>query len=218
MNHDNSSTHLLDSTEIQLPPPSLNGTMSVEEALYKRRSVRNYSDIPLSLNQVSQLLWAAYGVTKTSQGSGRMYKTAPSAGAIYPLEIYILAGNVEYLEPGLYQYIPATHVLIPQKMGDLREDTKNACLEQNAITNAPASIVFTAVCERTTSKYGTRGKERYVSMEVGHAAQNVYLQATAMGLGTTAIGAFNDEALHKLLNLPNEQEVFYLMPIGYIKE
>jgi SagB-type dehydrogenase family enzyme len=213
-----SSAQLTDSAAIELPPPSLKGNMSVEEALYNRRSVRNYSNSPLSMEQVSQLLWSAYGVTKTSPGSGLMYKTAPSAGALYPLEVYIIAGNVESLVPGLYQYIPASHTLIHKKTGDLREEVKNACLGQKMIAVAPASIVFTAVYERTTSKYGKRGKERYVCMDLGHSAQNVYLQATAMGLGTCAIGAFNDDVLHKLLDLPDDEEVLYLMPVGKIND
>ncbi len=213
----NDGLWLSDSILIQLPAPSFKGTMSVEEALYKRRSYRNYSGETLSLANVSQLLWSAYGVTKTVQGSGRMYKTAPSAGALYPLEVYLLAGNVESIKAGLYKYLPATHKISLKMTGDMREDTKNACLGQKMIADAPASIVFTAVYERTTTKYGKRGKERYVCMDLGHAAQNVYLQATTLGLGTCAVGAFDDHLLHKLFQLPSEEEVLYLMPIGKIK-
>jgi len=200
--------------EIKLPAPSHSGDMSVEEALQTRRSFRNFKQQSLSLEQVSQLLWATYGVSYVSS-SGREYKTAPSAGATYPLEIYLLVGNVENLEPGLYRYLPGPHSLLPEKAGDLRKAVKDACLGQKMLEEAPASIVFSAVYERTTSRYGTRGDERYVCMDLGHAAQNTYLQATAMGLVTCAVGAFEDDKLQKVLQFPANEKVLYLMPVGY---
>jgi len=202
--------------EIKLPQPSLKGEMSVEEALNTRRSIRNFTENSLSLEQVSQLLWATYGVTMVSS-SGREYKTAPSAGATYPLEIYLLAGNVEGLSPGLYRYSPGRNTLKHEQKGDLRKQTTDACLGQRMITEAPVSIVFSAVYERTSSRYGKRGEDRYVCMDLGHAAQNTYLQATAMGLGTCAVGAFEDDQLQKVLKLPNNEKVLYLMPVGYAK-
>jgi SagB-type dehydrogenase family enzyme len=208
------NTHM--DNEIILPTPQLKGNMSVEEALQTRRSIRNYTDQSLSLQQVSQLLWATYGVTMVS-GSGREYKTAPSAGATYPLEIYLMAGNVEGLPAGLYRYSPGKNSLNLEQSGDLRKQTTEACLGQKMISEAPVSIVFSAVYERTTSRYGNRGEERYVCMDLGHAAQNTYLQATAMGLGTCAVGAFEDDKLQKVLRLSEPEKVLYLMPVGYLK-
>lgn len=204
-------------SEIQLPPPSYKGSMSVEEALLKRRSIRSFTNQPLTLQQVSQLLWSAYGVTKLSTASGRSYKTAPSAGATYPLEIYLMAGNVIDLPQGIYKYNPEKHTLRLHKTGDLRQQITDASLGQNMLTQAPITIIYAAVYERTTSRYGNRGKERYVPMDVGHSAQNVYLQATAMGLGTCAVGAFHDKELQKVLEFPQPEEVIYLMPVGYPK-
>lgn len=200
--------------EIQLPQPSYKGTMSVEEALLKRRSIRSYTNQPLSIEQVSQLLWAAYGVTKLS-ASGRSYKTAPSAGATYPLEIYVMIGNVVNLSAGIYKYNPEKHTIRLHKSGDLRKQIADASLGQTMLAQAPITIIYAAVYERTTSRYGNRGKERYVPMDVGHSAQNVYLQATAMGLATCAVGAFNDAELEKILQLQQNEEVIYLMPVGF---
>jgi SagB-type dehydrogenase family enzyme len=202
--------------EIMLPQPSHKGEMSVEEALHTRRSIRTFSDKTLTQEQVSQLLWATYGVTMVSS-SGREYKTAPSAGATYPLEIYLMAGNVDGIAPGLYKYNPGRNTLIQQQSGDLRKKTSDACLGQKMIAEAPVSIVFSAVYERTTARYGKRGEDRYVCMDLGHAAQNTYLQATAMGLGTCAVGAFEDDQLLKVLKLPDNEKVLYLMPVGYPK-
>lgn len=199
---------------IKLPDPSLAGTMSVEEALYKRRSVREYSKKALTLQQASQLLWASYGVTEISR-RGRELKTAPSAGATYPLEIYLMAGNVEGLSPGLYRYLPSTHSLQAERLGDFRPGAEDASYNQEMIEDAPATIVFSAVYERTTSRYGQRGRDRYVCMDLGHSAQNLYLQTTAMGLITCAIGAFDDAAMQGVLQLPKEEEILYLMPVGY---
>lgn len=200
--------------EIFLPSPLYIGEMSVEEALQTRRSIRNFTNQSLTVQQVSQLLWATYGVTQVSS-SGREYKTAPSAGATYPLEIYLMAGNVEGLEAGLYRYNPGKNSLKQELQGDIRQQVMNACLGQRMIGKAPAGIVFSAVFERTVSRYGNRGNERYVYMDLGHAAQNTYLQATAIGLGTCAVGAFDDDLLQEVLRLPDEEKVLYLMPLGF---
>ena len=199
--------------EIKLPEASLKGTMSVEEALKKRRSVRSYADKTLSLEQLSQLLWATYGVT--SNAWGRSLKTAPSAGATYPLEIYLLAGNIKELAPGLYRYSPDNNSLKLEKRGDMRKNIMEAALKQGMLQDAPATVIFSAVFERTTARYGKRGEERYVYMDMGHSAQNLYLQATAMGLGTCAIGAFDDKAMQEVLQLPENEKILYLMPVGY---
>jgi SagB-type dehydrogenase family enzyme len=192
---------------IRLPPPNLSGRVSLEEALYRRRSVRLYEPEPLTLEEVSQLLWAAYGVTEPRRG----FKTTPSAGATYPLVIYLVAGEVEGLSPGSYKYLPEEHALVKVKDGDLREDLYVACLRQPWVLEAPASIVMGADFERTTSVYGKRGV-RYVWMEFGHASQNVYLQATALGLGTVAVGAFYDGVVKEIVGM--EEEPGYVMPVG----
>jgi len=202
----------------ELPAPRLKSDVSLEETFLKRRSRRNYKNIPLNAKEVSQLLWAAYGITKPKKNpaflSGGL-KTAPSAGARYPLEIYLAAGNVDGLSSGLYKYIPNGHKIIKVLDGDLRKDLCAGCWFQEMIAKAPASIVYTAVFARNTVKYGERGRKRYVCMDLGHSAQNVYLQAEALGLGTCAVGSFEDEEVIKVLKLPKEEEILYLMPIGH---
>jgi SagB-type dehydrogenase family enzyme len=141
------------------------------------------------------------------------FRTAPSAGALYPLEVYIVAGNVSGLPAGVYKYKHKGHELLRISAGDKRKELCRAALGQEAIKDAGAVMVFTVVYERTTVKYGERGK-RYVYMETGHAAQNVYLEAESLNLGTVAIGAFTDSEVKKVLNLPEKEEPLYLMPIG----
>lgn len=202
---------------IKLPEPKYSGQMSVEEVLLNRRSVRSYSDESLSLQQVSQVLWAAYGVSDSEKHSSIDLKTTPSAGATYPLEVYLLSGDVKGLEPGLYKYNSANHSLQIHKHGDLRLSVSEAALNQRMLADAPASIIYNAVYERITQVYGQRGKERYVMMDLGHSAQNVYLQATAIGLATCAVGAFDDKKLKSIVSPPENEVVLYLMPIGYEK-
>lgn len=191
---------------IKLPSVQTIGRLSVEEAISKRRSVREYKDAPLSLKEVSQLLWSAQGVT-ANWGA----RTAPSAGALYPLEIYLVAGRVENLKPGIYRYNPQAHSLVKIVEGDKRFALFSASLFQAPVKNAPLSLVICAQYERTTRKYGERGK-RYVHIEVGHVGQNIYLQAESLGLATVAIGAFVDEAVKKVLNA--QEEPLYIMPVG----
>jgi SagB-type dehydrogenase family enzyme len=193
---------------IQLPEPRYDGDVSVEHALRMRRSVRSYKDEPLDLSEISQILWSAQGIT-----SPRRFRTAPSAGALYPLELYVIAGNVKNLSPAIYKYLPRKHVLIKIVAGDLRSELSRAALHQSSIKKAPAVLLFCAVFERTTGKYGRRGI-RYVHMEVGHAAQNVCLQAIALGLNTAVIGAFRDTDVKKIANLANDEQPLYFVPIG----
>ena len=193
-----------------LPSPETEGLMSVEEALYNRRSRRNFQDTPLTIEQLSQLLWAAYGIS-----DGNRLRTAPSAGALYPLEIYVAVGNVIGIEPGLYRYIPQAHKIVRTLDRDIRADLSVAALNQTMVRDAPIVIIYTAVFDRVASRYGERGLQRYVFMEIGHSAQNVYLQATALGLGTCAIGAFVDERVSEILELPADEAPLYIMPIGY---
>jgi len=197
-----------------LPPAKTTGTMAVEQALAGRRSIRSYTDEPLTLPEVSQLLWAAYGVTKPIPDAPRLrggLKTAPSAGGRYPLEVYLVAGNVTGLASGVYSYRPENHSLWQVVAGDRRAAVDNG---QGMVEAAPATIVYSAVYERTTSRYGTRGRERYVCMDLGHSAENVYLQAAALGLGTCALGAFVDMDLKLACNMTKAEEPLYIMPVG----
>ena len=192
----------------KLPNPKYDSNVSIEEALLKRRSIREYTRNPLNLQEISQLLWAAQGITDP-----RGFRTAPSAGALYPLEVYVVVGDVETLVKGIYQYRPQEHNLKKVLQGDRREELSAAALGQESVGSAALNIVITAVYERTTEKYGERGF-RYVHMEAGHLAQNVYLQATALDLGTVTIGAFFDEQVIEVLNLSENEQPLYIMPVG----
>jgi SagB-type dehydrogenase family enzyme len=193
---------------VALPEPHRDGTVAVERALGERRSVREFASEPLSLAAASQILWAAQGVTHSSG-----LRTAPSAGALYPLELYLVAGEVSGLAPGVYRYEPKEHRLVLNREGDLRRELARTALEQDWVARAPAILVFGAVYQRSRSKYGSRAA-RYVHMEAGHAAQNVYLQAEAAGLGTVMVGAFRDQPLARLLELPPDVEPLGVMPFG----
>jgi SagB-type dehydrogenase family enzyme len=204
---------------VKLPPPALDGSVSVERCLAQRRSVRRYSSRPLKLAEVSQLLWAAYGVTEPMpnvRGVRGGLKTAPSAGGLYPLELYIVAGNVTALDPGIYRYRPETHDLVLVQIGDRRKPLAQAALGQTMIRDAPASLVFSAVFSRTTGKYGTRGRQRYVCMDLGHSAENVYLQCGSLGLGTCAVGAFDDAGVKGVVPMRDAEEPLYIMPVGHL--
>lgn len=193
---------------ILLPPPSLRGDLSVEEALQQRRSFRDFSDSALKLEEIGQIVWAAQGIT-----SGNRFRTAPSAGATYPLELYVIAGNVESLQPGLYRYIPQKHGLEPVRTGDLRSELATAALGQKWVRDAPASLVIGGVVARTAERYGDRA-ERYMLMEAGHAAQNVFLQALSCHLGSVMIGAFQDDELSDLIGMKNGERPLAIIPIG----
>ena len=197
---------------IKLPEPDHHGEVSVEEALLERRSIRDYTGESLTMGEVSQLLWASQGITDS-----RGLRTAPSAGALYPLEVYVVVGDVVNLSKGVYRYDPVEHALIKVLDGDARKELAGAALGQEYVEKGAIDVVFTAVYERTTKKYGDRGI-RYVHMEVGHAAQNLYLQAAALGLGTVTIGAFYDGDIRKVLNLPPGESPLYIMPVGRVTE
>ncbi len=193
---------------INLPEPQYDSDVSIEQSFLNRRSIRSYTGEPLTLREVSQLLWAAQGITDP-----RGFRTAPSAGALYPLEVYLVAGDVEDLTSGVYRYEPDGHQLARIIDGDKRAELADAALAQPCVKEGAISIVFAAVYERTTVKYGERGI-RYVHMEAGHAGQNLCLQATAMGLGVVTVGAFHDEQVSKLLNLPQDEKPLYIIPVG----
>lgn len=201
-----------------LSSPDTVGTISVERTMYERRSRRAFTDEALSADDLSQILWAAYGVTYPRPDRAILrggFRTAPSAGGLYPLEIYVLAGNVTGIESGVYKYLSAEHKIVRTIDADLREELSKAALGQIQVKTAPAVIFYSAVFERTTQKYGDRGRERYVCMDLGHSAQNIYLQAEALKLGTCAIGSFRDDEVVGLLQLPEGEEPLYIMPVGH---
>lgn len=187
-----------------LPAPDTEGTTTLEQALGWRRSVRQFESTELTMEQISQILWAAQGITNSSG-----FRTAPSAGALYPLELYVVTAE------GLFHYRPEEHALTLKRSGDLRQDVYEVALRQEAVLEAPLTVVISAVYSRTAWKYGTQRTPRYVHMEVGHAAQNVLLQAVALGLGAVPIGAFEDTRLQAVLDLPDDHAPLYLIPVGY---
>lgn len=183
--------------------PRLPGKPSLEQTLSNRRSVREFTGAPLTDAEVAQLLWAAQGVTDSAG-----LRTAPSAGALYPLETYVARSS------GLYHYDPARHELTQHHDRDVRPAIHRAALAQDVLIEAPAVFVITAVYARTEAEYGDRA-ERYIHMESGHAAQNLLLQAVTLNLGGVPIGAFNDDRLHEILTLPDDEAPLYLIPIGH---
>jgi SagB-type dehydrogenase family enzyme len=203
--------HLTTAALVTLPAPKTAGTISVEEALFGRRSVREYAATPPDSSEISQLLWAAQGVT-----NARGFRTAPSAGALYPLEVYVASGNVTGLPAGVYHYLPESHALELVSGRDVRGDLYTSALMQAPVRDAPATIIIAADYNRTTQKYGERGV-RYVHMEAGHAAENICLQAFTLGIGTVTIGAFDDSSVRSVLGLPPELTPLYLMPVGRLR-
>ena len=190
---------------IALPSPARSGHLSLEEVLARRRSVREFSDRPLSDQDLSQLLWAAQGVTHPEG-----LRTAPSAGALYPLELFLVSAT------GFYRYDAQRHELRRRSERDLRPALYRAA-QEHALREAPAVFVITAIYERTVREYGVARSPRYVHMEAGHAAQNLLLQASALGLGAVPIGAFHDAQVQKVLGLPAEEQPLYLIPTGHAR-
>lgn len=202
-----------------LPTPDLRGSRPFEKVLSQRRSRRSYSGGAVSIEEISQILWAANGISETPDHlrKSKKLRTAPSAGATYPLEVYLLAGNITGIDPGVYRHNPSGHRLKRVIERDIKTEMASAALDQDMIETAPACLFFSAVYDRSTMVYGQRGSERYVCMDLGHSAQNVYLQAEALQLGTCAIGAFNDLAVRRLMQLPDHETPLYIMPIGRYK-
>jgi SagB-type dehydrogenase family enzyme len=192
---------------VELPEPRTRGEVSIEQTLHQRRSVREYAPKPVALVEVAQLLWAAQGITDAREG----LRTAPSAGALYPLELFLVAGAVGGLPAGVYRYQPRPHRLVPVGEGDRRQALADVAFRQSFLRDSAGILVFAAVPERTKRKYGERGI-RYVYMEAGHAAQNVYLQAVALGLGSVVVGAFDDADVQRVLGIA--ESPLYLMPFG----
>jgi SagB-type dehydrogenase family enzyme len=194
---------------ILLPKPDRGGSFSLTAALSGRRSCRKYTGKPLSLADAGQLLWASQGITDFKRG----YRTAPSAGATYPLEMYLVARRVEELLPGVFRYQPEVHALQPVKEGDLGKALQDAAFGQGPVGRGAAVFVIAAVFTRTTKVYGERGI-KYVHLEAGHAAQNLCLMATALGLGSVVVGAFDDDAVLDVTEIPETEDVLYLIPVG----
>jgi len=190
---------------ITLPEPNTFGSMPLEHAIAIRRSRRHFLPKSLTLKQIGQLAWAAQGHDASSK-----YRTTPSAGATYPLELFVIT------DEGMFHYLPAKHALEKLVDQDLRSLLASAALGQEFIQAAPLTLVFAAEFTRTTGRYGKRGI-RYVYMEAGHVAQNVHLQAEALGLGSVAVGAFNDRSVGKVLSQPRKLEPLYMVVAGYYR-
>lgn len=186
-----------------LPAPVTNGPMSLEQALLRRRSMREFRPADLTDAAVSQLLWAAQGVTDSSG-----LRTAPSAGALYPLEVYVATRT------GLRHYEPRGHRVVSVSAEDVRPALSRAAHGQAAVAGAPAVFIITGVPARTAGKYGERAS-RYVSLEAGHAAQNLLLQAVALGLGAVPVGAFDDATVLRILGAGRGEVALYLIPVGH---
>ena len=187
---------------LKLPPPRYDSEVSIEKGLLERRSIRSYKEEPLSLNELSQILWAAQGITEPKKG----LRTAPSPRAVYLLEVYVLPGNVTNLSIGMYQYQPQGHELIKIADGDKKAELFKAA-GQAPIKNAPVALVITGLSEKTQNS-------AWMYLEAGHAAENIYLQAVSLKLGTVAMGGFKEDEVRKALNLPEKERVLYIMPIG----
>jgi len=196
------------SNVMPLPEPVRSGVISIEYVIDNRRSVRAFTDAQVALKDLAQLLWAAQGIT----GEDGVKRAAPSAGAKYPMEIFVVAGGVTWLAPGVYHYRPESHDLLLVKEGDFRQQLSDAALSQEWVASAPVSIVITGVYERTMEKYGERGV-RYVHIEAGAVAENIYLQAVALKLGTTYVGAFSDEDVGAVLGV-SDVAPLGIMPVG----
>lgn len=187
-----------------LPSPRLVGPISLEAALQARRSIRSFTAEALTRAEIGQLLWAAQGFTDVAG-----HRTAPSAGALYPLELDIVTAD------GVARYVPDGHVLVLRGAADLRPALRWAALDQSAIGEAPLIIVISGVVERTAARYGAERAERYVAQEAGHAAQNVLLEAVSLGLGAVPVGAFDDAEVRRVLALANGEAPLYLIPVGH---
>lgn len=195
---------------IQLPVPRGASPVSVETALAERRSVREFKHEALSLEDLSQLLWAAQGLTARDGG-----RTAPSAGATYPLEVDAVVGHVTGLEAGVYRYRPAGHRVSLVVEGDHRQALARAALDQDWMAHAPLWLALAAVERRTARRYHERAP-LYVHFEAGCASENAALQGVALGLGTCVVGAFDEDVVARLLGLRRGEQPLALMPFGRV--
>jgi SagB-type dehydrogenase family enzyme len=198
--------------KMKLPPPRTEGSVSIERAIQNRRTVRSYEARKLDTDQLSQLLWAAQGMTE----DGGFKRAAPSAGALYPMDVYAVLGQdgVKGFEPGVYHYRPGSHSVERVSPGDLRKTIARAALSQMWIAEAPVVLVITAEYSRITGKYGERGVQ-YAMIEAGHIGQNIFLQAEGLGLAAGIVGAFHEKRLIEAMDIPQTHEPLLIMPVGY---
>ena len=192
-------------SRIQLPQPRTDGVVSLEAAIAQRRSVRRFHPDKLTLEQIGQLLWSAQGIT----GNRDVLRAAPSAGACHPLVFYVCRRD------GAWRYHPEDHRLTRHLARDVRKELMMASYRQKFIAEAACVFAISAVIERTTGRYGERGESRYVPMDIGHAAENLLLQAVALGLAGVPVGAFDDASVGEVLALPKQEVPLYLLPIGH---
>lgn len=195
-----------------LPNPNYKGSLSVEEAIKSRRTMRAFSSKPLRKESLSQLLYGAQGITE----DGGLKRAAASGGALFPLDVYAVTGNngVDGLDPGVYHYIPAGHQIERVIGGDRKKQLAKASLSQMWMADPPLNLVITAEYSRICSKYGERGI-RYAMIEAGHVGQNIFLQAEALGLKSGIVGAFDDKEVINVLGIPEKHEPLLIMPVGY---
>ncbi len=194
---------------INLPDPKKTSDNSLEELIKDRRSERSFSQDALEVEEVSQLLWSAQGITEEVNN----LRAAPSAGALYPLDVYVVVSNCRGLDPGVYKYLPEKHSLKPVRTGDFSRPLAESALSQMFVAEAPLNLVISGDYSITKNRYGDRG-EQYVHIEVGHVSQNIFLQAESLGLGTVPIGAFDEGDVMDILDLDSNKTPFYIMPIG----
>jgi SagB-type dehydrogenase family enzyme len=198
--------------QMNLPKPKIKGDISLEGAIRSRRTIRSFKEDRLTIEQFSQILWAGQGITEE-----RGYKrSAPSGGALYPMDIYAVIGKngVAGITPGIYHYEPNQHTVSIITEGDLLHDVARAALSQMWMATASINLVITAEYNRICSKYGERGV-RYAVIEAGHISQNIFLQAEAIGLGAGIVGAFYDETIVQVMKIPISHEPLLIMPVGY---
>ncbi|MFB6134915.1 MAG: SagB/ThcOx family dehydrogenase [Halanaeroarchaeum sp.] len=198
---------------VSLPDPAL-PDVQLSTALAERRSRRSFTDEAVSLEAIASLCWAAQGVTDDEDG----FRSAPSAGATYPIELSVVIdeGAVPELSPGIYAFRPDAAALALRTAGSVSSDLRSASHDQAWATGSGVSLAVSAVPQRTEAQYGSRGSDRYVPMEAGHVGQNVYLAAEALGLGTVCVGAFDDEAVGTALDLPDDQVPLAIYPVGHL--
>jgi SagB-type dehydrogenase family enzyme len=205
---------------IKLPQPQIKGNMSVEQAMHDRRSIRTYTNMSLSLEDISQLMWVAQGITDTKTN----YRTVPSGSHIFSLEVYILIGknsvsmnNTNKLEEGLYHYNPFNHSLEQLTKEDIRLKLAEASDSQDWVEKAPVDIIITGNSQRVMDKYHDEEiSASFINNEAGHVGQNIYLESTARNLGTVAIGSFNDKKIHDILPIQSIEKIVYIYPVGHI--
>jgi len=198
----------MDKEQRTLPKPRTDGPMSLETTIAQRRSVRRYGPVDLTLEEIGQLFWSAQGIT----GASSSRRAAPSAGGRHPLVFYVCRSD------GIWRYYPQGHTMRQHLERDVREELGEAAWRQDFIGTAPCVFAVSAVYERTMERYDERGRTRYVPMDVGHATENLSLQAVALGLGSVSVGAFHDDAVRRVLALPEEEEPMYLIPVGHPRE